>query len=261
MIFDPKNIKLLPLNSLLTHEDVVEENVEKLKREILFDGFQKDPIIVEKDTFVVLDGAHRIRALQSVGIDYVACYLVPYSLEGIKVERWARAISYSRKEIKHLLEALELRSVSIEKAYELTDRSGVAFFSESESYVKDFASSLEAYLFLRRVEKVVNSMRWKVDYIPEDEVDIEMGSGRFIVLGPRLKKADVVGFARKGMLLPPKTTHHIINPRPVSIRCPLEKLRTGDLELITLIKNLKVIPPESVYEGRKYKESLVVLNE
>ncbi len=263
MNFDPKNIRILPLNSLLPHEKAIEESVEKLKNEILSDGIQKDPIIVEKDTFVVLDGTHRLNAFKRIGIEYAVCYLVPYSFEGIKVERWTRVVSHEKKITSHLLDALGLRqSIPVEKAFQLSEKKGVLFFAGGSCYGKEFSSILEAYSFVEKIDKTSKIMGWKVEYLPEDEVDIAMRKGRLVILGPRLRKQDVVELARKGMLLPPKTTHHIIDPRPVSIRYPVEKLRGWREEPDKLInQEPKILPPESIYEGRRYKESLIVLNE
>lgn len=263
MNFDPRNIRILPLNSLLPHEKVIEEGVEKLRNEILSDGIQKDPIIVEKDTFVVLDGTHRLNALKMIGIEYAVCYLVPYSLGGIRVERWARVVSHEKKMIHHLLDALSLRqSISFENAFRLSENKGVAFFAGGSCYGKEFLSVLEAYSFVEKIEKTSKIMGWRVEYLPEDEIDIAIRKGKLVILGPRLRKQDVVEIAKRGALLPPKTTHHIIDPRPVSIRYPIEKLRAWREEPAKLInQEPKILPPESVYEGRRYKESLIVLNE
>ena len=90
------------------------------------------------------------------------------------------------------------------------------------------------------------------------------GRKQTLVLLPRLNKQDVLTAARSGRLFPCKTTMHIIDPRPVAIDFPLAELmkRTSPrpvLDGILKEEQSRLLPTNSVYEGRRYKERLLVL--
>jgi hypothetical protein len=264
LTFEPRNLRIVPLSSLIPHEKVIHENSERIKESMNSEGIQKDPIIVEKDTLIVLDGTHRMNAMKEIGLEYAVCYLLPYSSESIKLERWVRTVPNVGKEIEYLLEALDVNEkVSVEKAYEMTEKNSVAFLSERNCFIKSFNNIQSAYSLIERFEQATKVIGLKTGYIREDEVDIAMKENKIVILGPRIKKQDVVEAARRGNLLPPKTTHHIIDPRPVSIRYPVNLLKERDVKGIEafLTKNPRILPPESIYEGRVYKESLIILSE
>ena len=62
----------LEIEKLYIHEETIVEIVERLSDEIELDAHVKHPVIVDKETLVVLDGMHRVAALQHLG-----CKLIP----------------------------------------------------------------------------------------------------------------------------------------------------------------------------------------
>ena len=67
-------IKLEEIKKLHIHEEIIPSIVKLLSREIN-QGICRDPVIVDKETFVVLDGMHRVAALQ-----HLDCKLIPVCL-------------------------------------------------------------------------------------------------------------------------------------------------------------------------------------
>ncbi|MFX1466245.1 MAG: ParB N-terminal domain-containing protein, partial [Promethearchaeota archaeon] len=68
------DIRLEKLDYLQPHEKTAFKAVDQLAQEIEKDGFQKDPIIVEKNSMVVLDGMHRLAALKKLSCKTALCY-------------------------------------------------------------------------------------------------------------------------------------------------------------------------------------------
>lgn len=76
---------LLDIDKLKCHEQVGEEGVAELEKEILDDGLLRRPIIVAKDSLVILDGHHRYQVLKRMGIKKIPVQLVDYGDGEVKV--------------------------------------------------------------------------------------------------------------------------------------------------------------------------------
>jgi hypothetical protein len=71
-------VKLMPIGRLKAHEEVDEERVNEVKRDIERLGCIKNPVVVCKESLVILDGHHRVAALSRMGLKQVPVFLVDY---------------------------------------------------------------------------------------------------------------------------------------------------------------------------------------
>jgi hypothetical protein len=78
-------ISLIDLDELKEHEQIRPEYLEELKNEILLDGILKMPIAVDKRTYIILDGHHRLHALRRIGCKRIPCILFDYQSPEIEV--------------------------------------------------------------------------------------------------------------------------------------------------------------------------------
>ena len=81
----PKDICLVNLEKLKEHEEIRPEYLEELKNEILCDGILKMPIAVDKKTYIILDGHHRLHALKRIGCKKIPVILFDYQSPEIEV--------------------------------------------------------------------------------------------------------------------------------------------------------------------------------
>jgi len=72
------NIQLINIQTLHTHESIDMANVQKVKHQIVKAQCFKEPIIVDREHLVVLDGHHRLKSCQLLGLSKVPCLLVDY---------------------------------------------------------------------------------------------------------------------------------------------------------------------------------------
>jgi ParB-like chromosome segregation protein Spo0J len=79
------NICLIDLEALKEHEEIRPDYLEELKNEILSDGILKMPIAVDKTTYIILDGHHRLHALRRIGCKRIPCILFDYHSSEIEV--------------------------------------------------------------------------------------------------------------------------------------------------------------------------------
>lgn len=80
-----ENICLIDLEALKEHEQIRPDYLEELKNEILSDGILKMPIAVDKTTYIILDGHHRLHALRRIGCKRIPCILFDYQSPEIEV--------------------------------------------------------------------------------------------------------------------------------------------------------------------------------
>jgi hypothetical protein len=79
------NICLIDLEELKEHEEIRPDYLEELKNEILSDGILKMPIAVDKKTYIILDGHHRLHALKKIGCKRIPVILFNYQSPEIEV--------------------------------------------------------------------------------------------------------------------------------------------------------------------------------
>ena len=77
---------IIKLKKLKEHEQVSPEHLMRLKRRIKKDGFLKNPIIVDKNTKIILDGHHRYQSLKELGCSKIMVYFIDYNSPEIKVK-------------------------------------------------------------------------------------------------------------------------------------------------------------------------------
>jgi hypothetical protein len=233
------------------------------------DGVQKDPLIVDRDSGTVLDGMHRLAAFSAMGISKAACCSVDYRSRSVTLSRWARVYTLPRREsLTMTIEAESItRRVSPAEGLEALEHEdvGLAILTANEAYLPTLTNNLDATLeFVRTFDGISEDKGWRRDFVPEDELDLSLQDPRNIVIIIRkLSKDDVVSAAKNRNLFPCKTSMHRIDPRPVGVNFPLAALdaaTTSELRERLRGKRERLLPADSVYEGRRYKERLLLLN-
>lgn len=79
---------ILRLSELRGHEMPERSRVEELKRDLSRRRILIKPVVVDRDTRVILDGHCRCDALKKLGCSKVAAVLVDYSSKDIHVRGW-----------------------------------------------------------------------------------------------------------------------------------------------------------------------------
>jgi hypothetical protein len=89
---------LVETATLLPHEQVEQERLLILVKQIESDGALHSPVIVDRNSMVILDGHHRVKALKLLGCALTPVYLVDYSDPSIRVTQW-RDVRVSKREV------------------------------------------------------------------------------------------------------------------------------------------------------------------
>ena len=259
-----------PVSVLRPHEETIAAHVQDLVAEMKRDGVQKDPMIIDQESATVLDGMHRLAAFEALGIENAVCCAVDYSSKAVSLGRWARV--YTVSQVDSIPDVLGRHGITqratLAKAFDALENrdTGLAVLTSDAAYLPDGRLELSAaFDAIEDLDGQSQAKRWERRFASEDEIDVPLQSRRnMVVLVRRLGKDDVVAAARSGRLFPCKTSMNRIDPRPVAVDFPLGDLNgaTGaGLRQMLAARTERLLPSDSVYEGRRYKERLLLLNQ
>jgi len=188
------HVGLVNVSTLKYHELVFMSHVKNLMARIEKRGIIRKPIIVDKDTMGVIDGAHRATTLRMLKARYIPAFLIDYiNDEEIVVDKWFRIYTLNfplRDEISHIKSILCVEE-----------------FEEANNKIKMCKNSIEGYMQIKNFEK---EYRWYIKNIKIKEKCANIRKENILMIEPPLlSKWNVIMAIKKGILLPPRSTRHI----------------------------------------------------
>jgi hypothetical protein len=236
----------------------------------------RDPLIVDQDDYVILDGMHRFSSLKSLECRFVPCCLVDYQSPKIKVGAWFRLFAVSEPEslarellaennLNHSERKIELHDTKYDTHCVILTARGMEF------YLNRDLAPLEQARIAVLLEKAMAEKGFGVEYLSEIAAVQRLISGKvnFVISLPIFTKEQIRDFGLRGLLLPHKVTRHVIPSRPLRIDVPLQMLRDpsisqsdADRKLGELLahRHVEKKPPGSSVDGRRYEEELLVFS-
>lgn len=223
-------IKLEKIKNLHRHEEIVPERLEKLKKQIEADGCIKNPIIVDEETLIVLDGNHRIVAVEELGCHLIPICLVNYENQHILLDCWYRVIKPLNLEklissVKNF--KFKVKPSNLKEALQLVNnREAItAISSQTGTYVV-YDSKIdvnEIYRAIYQIEIVLRSDGFIVDYdTPVDaQKKTSLKKDLAILLTPIVLKQEVKKETLNRNIFPPKATRHILPATPLFVNASL----------------------------------------
>lgn len=271
-------IVLVNSRKLLVHEETISKELTHLKDEIEKDGVLRAPVIVDKNTNVVLDGMHRTAALNELGCNYTCVCYVDYESPQIIVERWVRRINKlglytALKILGH--RSFEITRINLSKDNNLhldMNEALLVFKDEAISMKINEESKVSIFNKIHEFELELVKENYSISYETEQDAKKLMNMKSFdaLLFPPIVNKKEVITFASKKKIFIPKATRHIIPARPVEVNCSLELLRNYDSSLKQLNQRLKKqleskrvskLPSGSFFFGRRYEEALYIFKD
>jgi ParB-like chromosome segregation protein Spo0J len=241
-------LRVVSLADVYVHEGVVERWVERIADFVQHDGTMKNPIVVAEaevdgsHNYVVLDGMHRVQALQSLGAPDILVYVSDYWSEDVRLESWDAV----------LLDRVDLDAVFAAVAGEQIEVVPVSGEAEARArvYGRELAMALVARdgptLGLRvrpsdepAIEIIVRSLRAVEDaldlagvravYTPSSRslADFATQPSESLFLRPRFSKQEVLERTLAGRLFPRKSTRFLVPERPLRVDFHLTVLKAA----------------------------------
>jgi hypothetical protein len=265
-------IKFVAVDSLFTHEETIPTALEQLKQELLDECILKHPIIVDTDTYVVLDGMHRVAALKSLNCKIIPVCLVDYQNPAIELFAWYREFEgnvpfedfLDQIRLEEKYNHSQISSMEAPKVVDKRDAMAALARGKTAFLLKHTASLTikEVYDKIAAIEIIAQRMGYKIIYSTKTDALQNLQSERCPVLVvPPLTKKEVVQCALQHQLFAQKTTRHVVPARPLFTNVPLSWLKTTNLtktnqQLYAHLNSKQIIKkePGSIIDGRRYEE-------
>ncbi|MCS7364235.1 MAG: ParB N-terminal domain-containing protein [archaeon GB-1867-035] len=259
-------LKLEYLKKLYIHEEIIPSLLDKLISRIKSEAVLKDPIIVDENSLVVLDGMHRVEALKRLNCNFIPVCLVDYNDPKVIVNTWWRTVRGDVNRLLSLIKEFDLPLESVSDfSIEKIDTPMIITLDNkfSITYMEGF---YKLFKLVGLIEKKLKLSGFKIWYESENDALklLKLGMCDAIIALPRIPKSEIVNLALKRLILPHKSTRHVIPFRPLGVNVPISLLKSDDIEEANLqfINSLKkkrgsLLPPQR-FMGRRYDEHLYV---
>ncbi len=221
MIPSLEDLLLVDLGCLILHEAHDEDRLVGLRERIETENEQRNPVIVSphEDRYLVLDGAHRIRALGELGSRFALVQVVE---RPEKAEGWG-----------HLLNGVGRAELDNIEGIEMSDRPGDASLAEVET------AGGETLLLSAKEDGLRGRVQalWDLrSFYPkgvvvrrvEPDGTARLSDGEALIRYHSFTPRDLAEIVDSGTVLPAGITRFRIQERVLGVRYPLDRMMEGD---------------------------------
>ena len=221
MIPSLDDLRLVELGQLILHEAHDEDRLVRLRERIETEGEQRNPVIVSSqgECCLVLDGAHRVRALEELGYPLILAQFVE---PPERAESWGHLLKgVDLPELRAVegIEASEERPGDVPLA-EVETSQGTIFLSAREEGLLAQVRALWALQSLYP-EGVVRRL--------ESDRKERPAEGEALICYRPFTAAELIEIVHSGSVLPAGITRFRVRERVLGVRYPLEKMKDGDV--------------------------------
>jgi hypothetical protein len=244
------DLRMLPTDLLVPHEDCDPRRVEKLSLRVLEEGSLKNPPVVaavpnrgvasngaassgatQNQRYVVLDGANRTMSFAHLRIPHIVAQLVRYEDPGVILDTWYHVVSGMDPDqfegALSQLEGLRLEACSLEAARSaLETEQALAYIVKGEGVRKVISTTSRKPRNMAQLNTLVNIYKGRADIFRASNDIWEIQKPYYpeiiaLVIFPRLRPEDIMQAARDGEKVPSGITRHIIPARALNINIPI----------------------------------------
>jgi L-serine kinase (ATP) / ParB family transcriptional regulator, heme-responsive regulator len=216
-----EDLFLVDLGCLILHEAHDEDRLVSLRERIEAEREQRNPVIVSphEDRYLVLDGAHRVRALGELGSRFALVQVVE---PPEKAEGWG-----------HLLDGVGRAELDNIEGIEVSDRPGDALLAEVET------AGGETLLLSAKEDGLRGRVRalWDLrSFYPrgavvrrvEPDGTARLSEGEALIRYQPFTPKELAEIVDSGTVLPAGITRFRIQERVLGVRYPLDRMKEGD---------------------------------
>jgi L-serine kinase (ATP) / ParB family transcriptional regulator, heme-responsive regulator len=217
-----RDLRLVDLDCLILHEAHDEDRLARLRKRMEAEGEQRNPVIVSphEDRYLVLDGAHRVRALGELGspLALVQTFEPPEKAEG-----WGHLISgIKTTELGNLqgIEASEKPGHNPLAEIE-TAGDGTIFLSSTEEGLQGLVRALWNLQSLYPKGVVVHRV--------ESQGAARLSETEALIRYRGFTPGELAAIVDSGTVLPAGITRFRVRERVLGVCYPLENMAGGDV--------------------------------
>jgi hypothetical protein len=219
-----EKLQVLPVEKLRSHEEIIPYNYQKLREAMLNIGRLVDPIIVDNKHFVVVDGNHRKKVLESIKCPHAVCQPIDYHSPEIGVGGW---YPVSKTVKPGEINGFKPENVDFETGMEHIRKMEATFL-----FVKSVNGKKECYLYdsnEKSVQGVIAQQRKfmaalegrEIQYVADDRCEEYLSQGHGVFYRRLYTKKEILDEAVAGRVMPPKSTRHTIPDRIIRLNIHL----------------------------------------
>jgi len=241
MIPNLPNLRILPIASVILHEDHDMQRTLPLVEKLRAQGIIRNPPIVMPlndgtDRYMVLDGANRVTSLLELEFPHIVAQVVESSNPHVSLQTWnhvvwgmnAKTLTASLRKVKgiELIKVNTRRSVDAPKYVPMQVRLPDGSFFIMKETPSDLATHIQT------MHSVVNTYKTRASLDRTSQTLIDTFKNVYpdltaLVIFPHFKIKTVLKLASQNILLPTGITRFTVSPRALHLNYPLHELSSG----------------------------------
>jgi len=241
MIPNLPDLRILPIESLILHEDHDMQRTLPLVEKLRAQGIIRNPPIVMPlndgtDRYMVLDGANRVTSLLELEFPHIVVQVVEANNPHVNLQTWnhvvwgmsTKALTASLRKVKgiELVKVNTRRSVDAPKYVPMQVRLPNGDFFIMKESPSDLATHIQT------MHSVVNTYKTRALLDRTSQTLIEAFKKVYsdltaLVIFPQFKIKTVLKLAGQNILLPTGITRFTVSPRALHLNYPLHELSSG----------------------------------
>ena len=241
MIQNLPTLRILPLKSLILHEDHDNQRTLPLVEKLRAQGIIRNPPIVMplvdgSDRFMVLDGANRVTSLQEMEFPHIVAQVVEVSNPNVNLQTWNHVIwGISTKALMSALrkvKGLGLVKVDTHKSLDAPKYVPVQIRLPDGKFYLLTESPSELAGHINTLHKIVNVYKTRASLDRTSQTLIDSFKPIYpdltaLVIFPSFKIKTVLKLAAQKIVLPTGITRFTVSPRALHLNYPLHELSSG----------------------------------
>jgi len=240
MIPSLPNLKILPIESLILHEDHDMQRTMPLVEKLRAAGILRNPPIVMPlmdgtHRYMVLDGANRVTSLQEMEFPHIVAQVVDSDDPHVILQTWnhvvwgmsARTLLSELRKIK----GIEVTRVNTNKTFESKKYVPVQVqLPDAEYWLVESPNDLSGHI--HTLQEIVNTYKSKASLDRTNQTHIDSLKEIYhdltaLVIFPEFKIRTVLKLAGRKTMLPTGITRFAVSPRALHLNYPLHELSSG----------------------------------
>ena len=229
------DLRIVDINNVLPHEiSDIQRSKPLIERIRTAEYFTNPPVVaeIEKDKFVLMDGANRHNSLKHLGFPHILVQVADYRTEFIELGVWQHIVA--DWDSSHFIQQLEkINGIEVHAGW---NSNAVAHILLHEGPVYGIHAKInnifERNFTLRQVVETYhhNATLYRTPLTDPTQIWSLYPNGIALVMFPTYEPQNIIDAATNQAYLPPGVSRHIIQGRALKLNYPMEKLRT-DLPL------------------------------
>lgn len=241
MIPNIPNLRILPVESLILHEDHDMQRTLPLVEKLRAQGIIRNPPVVMPlkdgtDRYMVLDGANRVTSLHEMEFPHIVAQVVAPEDPNVNLQTWNHVVwGMSEKSLLASLrkvQGIELVKVNTKKSLDAPKYlpMQVRFANGNFYIIEETPSDLATHI--NTLHQIVNTYKTRASLDRTSQTLIDTFKKVYtdltaLFLFPSFKIKTVLKLAGQNIVLPTGITRFTVSPRALHLNYPLHELSSG----------------------------------